>query len=107
MLGYSIPAAELIPRPSTRAPSRAAQRLCCESSGLPRFLIPSDGVEDSEELSHAGDHGDHLGLAGGEQSLPEVANDGVVTHGRHGSDEESGADGAPATGDERLATPLP
>jgi hypothetical protein len=76
------------------------------SSELPRFLIPSNGVEDDEEPSHAEDHSDHLGLAGSDQSLPEVPNGGIVTHGDHGGEEQRCADGAPAAGDEGLAVPL-
>src|SRR6185312_11523907 len=55
-----------------------AQRLCCESSGLPWFCVSGDGVEDGEELAHAGDHGNHLWLTGGDEMKPESTDGGVV-----------------------------
>src|SRR6185312_15419513 len=84
---------------------RQAQRLCCESSGLPWFCVSGDGVEDGEELAHAGDHGNHLWLTGGDEMKPESTDGGVVADGGHGGEEEGGADGAASAADEGLAAP--
>ncbi|CAH2605645.1 protein of unknown function (plasmid) [Rhodovastum atsumiense] len=39
------------------------ERLSCVSSGLPRFLVPDDGIEDGEKFAHGSDEGDHARLA--------------------------------------------
>ena len=84
-----------------------SQRLCCGSSGLPWLTVSQDGVENGEELAHAGDHHDHLGLAFREQTLAKGADDRVVTNRGHGGDKEGGADLWPAAADEGFALPAP
>src|SRR5262249_32595882 len=80
--------------PSTCSLREQAQRLCCVSSALPWPLVTQDCVEHGEELAHAGDHGDHLGLAGGDEALAEGTDGRVVTHGSHRGEEEDGANAA-------------
>src|SRR5260370_10724475 len=76
------------------------------SSGLPRFLISGDGVEDGQELSHASDGGDHFGFAGGDQALAKGPDDRIMTGGREGGDEQSGAHAGAAAADEGLTAPF-
>src|SRR4051794_41645657 len=76
------------------------------SSGLPWFLVSQDGVEDGEELAGDGDEGDHLGLAGGDEALAEGLEDGVVTAGDEGCQEQGAAHTLAAAADHALALPL-
>src|SRR4051812_49710194 len=76
------------------------------SSGLPWFLVSQDGVEDGEELAGDGDEGDHLGLAGGAEAIAEGLEDGVVTAGHEGCQEQGAADALAAAADHALALPL-
>src|SRR3954453_9326452 len=96
-------------RPPTCWPSRLAplapQRLSWKSSGLPWFLISQDGVEDGEKLASDGNDGDHLGFTGGNEAVAEGLEDGVVTAGHEGGEEQRGTHAlAPAT-DHALALP--
>ena len=47
--------------------------------------MPEHGVEDNEQLAHAGCEGQLLGLTSGQQPLVEASDDGVVTAGTSGS----------------------
>jgi len=47
----------------------SAERLCCESSGSPRYLIADDGVEDDEQSSGDSDEGELGGLTCGAKAL--------------------------------------
>src|SRR4051812_49460614 len=76
------------------------------SSGLPWFLVSQDGVEDGEELAGDGDEGDHLGLAGGAEAIAEGLEDGVVTAGDEGCEEQGAAHALAAAADHALALPL-
>src|SRR4051794_41987230 len=76
------------------------------SSGLPWFLVSQDGVEDGEELAGDGDEGDHLGLAGGAEVIAEGLEDGVVTAGDEGCEEQGAAHALAAAADHALALPL-
>src|SRR3954462_15229050 len=76
------------------------------SSGLPWFLVSQDGVEDGEELAGDGDEGDHLGLAGGAEAIAEGLEDGVVTAGPEGSEEQGAAHALAPAADHALALPL-
>ena len=69
------------------------------SSGLPWFLVSQDGVEDGEELAGDGDEGDHLGLAGGAEVIAEGLEDGVVTAGDEGCEEQGAAHALAAAAD--------
>src|SRR6266540_795779 len=60
--------------------------------GLPGGAVSGDGVEDGEELVQAGDQGQLLGFADGEQALIVGADDRVATGGDQGGHEEGGAD---------------
>src|SRR5215212_10338554 len=65
------------------------------SSGLPWFLVSQDGVEDGEEL--AGD---------GAEVIAEGFEDGVVTAGDEGCEEQGAAHALAAAADHALALPL-
>src|SRR3954469_9342376 len=82
------------------------ERLSWVSSGLPWFLVSQDGVEDGEELAGDGDEGDHLGLAGGAEAIAEGLEDGVVTAGDEGCEEQGAAHALAAAADHALALPL-
>src|SRR3954454_23544391 len=76
------------------------------SSGLPWFLVSQDGVEDGEEFAGDGDEGDHLGLAGGAEAIAEGLEDGFVTAGDEGCEEQGAAHALAAAADHALALPL-
>ena len=44
-----------------------AEQLSVMSSGLPWFAVSQDGVEDDDELAHAGDEGLLAGFDGGSE----------------------------------------
>jgi len=48
-----------------------SERLSCLSSGLPRLIVPDDGVEDGEKLSGDCDKRDHFWFAGCDQAVEE------------------------------------
>ena len=60
---------------------REREQLYLSRNGLPGFIVPGDGVEDQDELVHAGDHGNLVGFAGGSKSLIKSLDDGVVRAG--------------------------
>src|SRR5262245_15693724 len=47
------------PALSSPSPPLGGERLSCASSGLPRPVVPENGVEDGQQLSGYGDEGDH------------------------------------------------
>src|ERR687891_706227 len=57
------------------------ERLCCGSRGLPWSVIAEDGVEDNQELAHAGGDGDVGGSAAPDQALVEGVQRRMVTDG--------------------------
>ena len=67
---------------------RARERLCWVSRicgcdfGVPCFSFADHGVEDGEQLAHAGDHHDFEGFTGMLETLSEGANDAVAAAGR-------------------------
>ena len=54
-----------------------SERLCCGSSELPWGLAFEDGLEDGEELAHAGGDGELGGLAAGDEAGLEGADGGL------------------------------
>src|SRR5918912_188485 len=87
-------------------PRAAGERLSWLSSGLPWFLVSQDGVEDGEEFAGDRDEGDHFGLAGGAEAVAEDLEDGVVTGGDEGGEEEGAAHAFASAADHALALPL-
>src|SRR5437899_1300287 len=83
------------------------ERLSWRSSGLPWFAVSQDGVEDDEELSHAGDERLLAGFAGGAQLLVVRRDDWVLPAGDEGGHEEGGADRGAAAGDGAAAAQRP
>ena len=69
------------------------------SSGLPWFAVSQDGVEDDEELAHAGDEGLLAGFAGGAELFVVGGDDGIGAAGDQGGHVEGGAHGGAAAGD--------
>ncbi|ESZ56335.1 hypothetical protein X728_26455 [Mesorhizobium sp. L103C120A0] len=51
-------------------------------------LVSDDCVEDGEELSHCGNDGDDLWIAGCDEAVPKGFEDGIVPDGNQGSHEE-------------------
>src|SRR5262249_59272817 len=86
--------------------SRAAgERLCLQSSVLPRRLIADDGVEDGEELSGDGDAGDDPGLAGVDEPLSEGAQCGIEATCGQSAEIQHAAHAAASAANEALALP--
>src|SRR6187200_2297605 len=75
------------------------ERLSWGSSGLPWFAVSQDGVEDDEELSHAGDQGLLAGFSGGAELVVMGGDDRVGAAGDQGGHVEGGAHGGSAAGD--------
>ena len=59
--------------------SGRTERLSWQSSVLPWFIIPDDGVEDGQQLAHGGNDGNDLGLAGSHETISEGFEEWVVT----------------------------
>src|SRR5947207_5652408 len=78
---------------------RHPERLSEESSGLPWFAVSQDGIEDDEELAHAGDKGLLAGFPGGAEFGVMRGDDRVLPAGDERSHVERGAHRRPATGD--------
>lgn len=76
------------------------------SSCLPWFLVPDDGVENGKELSHRGDDGNDVRLAGLDKTIAEGLEHGIVPDGDEGGHEGDGAHAAPAAADDALAAPF-
>jgi len=51
---------------------------------VPGFTGSDHGVEDGQELAHAGDDGDLFGFAGGDEAVVELLDDGIESDGRRG-----------------------
>jgi hypothetical protein len=81
------------------------QQLSCMSSGWgdllgkPGFCVSHHGVEDDQDLPHAGYQRDLLELAGGQQALVESADDRVMPTRDQCSHVEDGSDRGPAAPD--------
>src|SRR5215210_6502071 len=78
-------------------------------SGLEEGRIPvgagaEHDVEDGEEFADAGDDGDLVELAGGDEAVVEGAHGRIEADGGAGGHPEAGADGGAATGAAALAT---
>ena len=86
------------------------QQLSCKSSVLgltnllPRRVRPHHGVQDREQLAHAGDERDLLRLAGRDESTIEGANDDVASSGDKRPHVEYGADRRAAAPDHAFAS---
>ena len=61
-----------------------AERLCCGSRGLPWAVIAEDGVEDDQELAHAGGDGDFGRPAAPDQALVEGLQRRIAANGGQG-----------------------
>jgi len=69
---------------------------------VPGFTGSDHGVEDSQELAHAGDDGDLLGFAGGDEAVVELLDDGIESDGRERCHVES-ASHPPASAEDGAA----
>src|SRR5882672_6888951 len=87
------------------SPCVRGERVSLASSGLPRFLLSDDGVEDGQELSGDGDGGKDLGFSGLDQALAKGAEGRVEAAGDQGGDEEGSPDRAAAAADKASALP--
>src|SRR6187551_1965227 len=81
------------------------KRLSLKSSGLPRFVVPENGVQDCEQLSSNCDEGDDLWLSVCDQAITEGFEDRIVAACDHCGDEEGGADVFSAAADHAFALP--
>ena len=64
----------------------------------PRLFVSEDGVEDGDELAHAGDDGDLCGFAGGTQTLVGLEEGELAAEGDKYAHEQRRADGLSAPG---------
>ena len=69
------------------------------SSGLPWFAVSEDGIEDDDELSHAGGESLFAGFAGGSQLGVVSGDEWIGAAGDQGGHVERGAHGRAAAGD--------
>src|SRR5680860_1726862 len=79
------------------------ERLCCGSRGLPWCVIAEDGVEDGEELAHAGGDGDLGWPAAPDQASVESLQRGIAADGGQGRHVQGGADAGAAAHDHATA----
>src|SRR5258708_39572085 len=83
------------------------ERLSVRSSGLPWFAVSEDGIEDDDELSHAGGERLLAGFSGGTE-LDVVGRDGGIGAAcGQGRDKQSGAHGRAAAGERAAAAHRP
>src|SRR6185295_9928880 len=93
----------------SKSTNTTTKRLCLESTVHCEFLddvelVPGEavaghGVDEGEQLAHAGDDDDLAALAGGAQPPGEGADDGVEAHGRQRRHVQHAPQGGPAAGD--------
>ena len=70
---------------------------------MPRSLVPDGGVEDDEELSHAGGERELLRLAGGEEAAIEASDHEIEARGDQSGHVKAGAKGSAPAPDRALA----
>src|SRR5712672_3967247 len=75
------------------------ERLSLKSSGLPWFAVSEDGIEDDDELSHAGGERLLAGFSGGSELDVVGRDDGIGAAGDQGRHKQSSAHGRAAAGD--------
>jgi len=70
---------------------------------LPAGFTPHHGIEDDEDLAHAGSPGHLVGLSGPQEPLIELSDDGIAAGGRHGAHVEHRTDVASSAPDLALS----
>src|SRR3989304_1668687 len=70
-------------------------------------MIFDDGIEDDQELSHAGSEYDSEGLTRCLQALGELTNDRIEATSRKGGHVKHAADGSPASPDRTTTMEFP
>jgi len=73
---------------------------------VPGFTGSNHGVEDSQELAHAGDDGNLLGFACSDEAVVELLDDGIESDGRERCHVESAAHLPASSENGALATHL-
>jgi len=73
---------------------------------IPRAAVSDHGVEDREELSHAGDLGDFRRFSFGSEPVVKEADDGIPLGGRPDAEVEGGPNRSASTPDHPLTTHL-
>lgn len=66
----------------------SCKRLSWQSSVLPWFFVPDDGVEDGQKFAHGGDEGNDPGLAECDEANAKGLEHRVVTAGDEGCHEQ-------------------